>query len=67
MQPTITKKIEDMVFELLEKHPDGMRWKDLDAQIKNADHSLHPKTINGTIWKLPQKYPAKSDGLFRLK
>jgi hypothetical protein len=42
----------------------------LAAEIKASDTSLHPKTVNGCIWKLVEKFPDKvykpSKGLFRL-
>jgi hypothetical protein len=71
MKPTtVTGRINTKAFELLEKHPKGMRWTDLAAKIKESDASLHPKTINGCIWKLVEKFPDRvykpSRGLFRL-
>jgi len=40
------------------------------SQILESDNTLHPKTVNGSIWKLVEKYPDKvykpSKGLFRL-
>lgn len=67
---TITERIYKKIFELLEKHPKGMRWTDLTSEIKASDPTLHPKTVNGTIWLLAYKHPDKvykpSRGLFRL-
>ena len=67
---TITGRINAKAIELLEKHPEGMRWSELNKIIKESDPTLHPKTINGCIWKLVEKYPDKiykpSKGLFRL-
>lgn len=67
---TATEKIHKKIFELLEKHPDGMRWSDLAKKIKALDKTFHPKTINGLIWKLVEKYPdtvyKPEKGLFRL-
>lgn len=67
---TITGRINEKAIELLEKHPEGMRWSELNKIIKESDPTLHPKTINGCIWKLVEKYPDKiykpSKGLFRL-
>lgn len=67
---TFTEKIYKKIFELLEKHPEGMRCTDLAREVKAFDKSLHPKTINGLIWKLVEKYPDKiykpQKGLFRL-
>ncbi len=71
MQPvTITGRIYAKAFELLEQHPEGMRFSELRAAIEASDRSFHPKTVNGCVWKLVQKYPDKvykpSRGLFRL-
>jgi hypothetical protein len=47
-----------------------MRWSELLATIKASDPKLHPKTVNGCIWKLVGKYPdmvyKPSRGVFRL-
>ncbi|MDO8506957.1 MAG: hypothetical protein Q7S53_00100 [bacterium] len=68
--PTITQRIETKAFELLKKHPEGLHWSELKSKIEASDPSFHPKTVNGIVWKLPQKYPDKiykpSKGLFRL-
>lgn len=70
MQIPVTHRINATALKLLEKHPDGIRWADLSRAIKESDKNLHPKTINGCIWKLVEKYPDKvykpSKGLFRL-
>lgn len=67
---TITGRIYTIIFELLEKQPEGIRWTDLLSKIKESDSSFHPKTINGCVWKLIEKFPDKaykpSKGLFRL-
>jgi len=72
MQPTkVTKQIEEKVFKLLEEYPEGLNWSELRRKVEASDPSFHPKTVNGIIWKLPQKYPDKvhkpSKGLFRLQ
>ena len=68
---TITGRIYAMVFELLEQHPDGLHWSELISKIEEADSSFHPKTVNGCVWKLIEKFPDKvykpSKGLFRLR
>jgi hypothetical protein len=67
---TITGRIDAKALELLEQYPDGLRWSELLSKIKSSDSNFHPKTINGCIWKLVQKYPGKvykpSKGIFRL-
>ena len=66
----VTHLINAKAIELLEEHPDGLRWKDLSSKIKASDPSFHPKTVNGSIWKLTQNFPDKiykpSKGVFRL-
>ena len=66
----VTERIYAKTFELLEKHPEGLHWSELLSKIKASDPSFHPKTINGCIWKLVEKFPDKiykpSKGLFRL-
>jgi hypothetical protein len=68
---TITGRIYLIIFDLLEKHPEGIRWVDQLKMIKEADPSLHPKTVNGCVWKLVEKFPDKvhkpEKGLFQLK
>jgi len=71
MNPNIaTGRINGKALELLEKYPEGIRWTDLAAMIKESDPSLHPKTINGCIWKLAEKFSDKvykpSKGLYQL-
>jgi hypothetical protein len=68
---TITGRIYAIIFDLLEAHPEGVRWTELLKLIQQADPSLHPKTINGCVWKLIEKYPNEvykpEKGLFRLQ
>ncbi|KKQ93515.1 MAG: hypothetical protein UT66_C0041G0002 [candidate division CPR2 bacterium GW2011_GWC1_39_9] len=71
MQPsTVTERINAKALELLEQYPEGLRFTELRSKIESSDHTFHPKTVNGTVWKLPQKFPDKvykpSRGLFRL-
>ena len=67
---TITGRINAIALELLEQHPEGIRWVDLNAKVGEKDPSFHPKTINGCVWKLIERFPDKvykpSKGLFRL-
>ena len=66
----VTHRINAKAFELLEKHPEGLRWSELLSKIKESDPTFHPKTVNGCVWKLTEKFPDKvykpSKGLFRL-
>ena len=71
MQPRkVTHLINTKALELLEQHPEGLRWSELLSKIQESDTTFHSKTINGCIWKLPQNFPDKiykpSKGLFRL-
>ncbi len=67
---TITGRINAKAFELLERHPEGLRWSELLSKIRASDPGFHPKTVNGCVWKLIEKFPEKvykpSKGLFRL-
>ena len=67
---TITGKINDKAIELLEKYPEGVRWSEMLKLIQEEYPEFHPKTINGCVWKLTEKYPDKvykpEKGLFRL-
>ncbi len=66
---TITGRINALAIELIEQNPDGVRWAELQRQIKAAEPSLHPKTVNGCVWLLAEKFPDKvykpEKGLFR--
>lgn len=67
---TITGRIYAKVFELLEENPEGLHWSELISKIEESGN-FHPKTVNGCIWKLTEKFPDKvyklSKGLFRLR
>lgn len=68
---TKTGKVYRLIFELLQQNPNGLRWHKLLEDIQTIAPELHPKTINGCIWKLVEKYPDRvykpEKGLFRLK
>jgi len=67
---TITGRIYAKSLELLEEHPEGLHWSELLSKIKESDSTLHPKTVNGCVWKLVERFPEKvykpTKGLFRL-
>lgn len=67
----VTERINATAFMLLEEHPDGLRWSELLKMIQESDPTFHPKTVNGGVWKLIEKYPddiyKTAEGLFRLK
>lgn len=66
----VTERIKAKAFELLELHPEGLRYSELHLKIKQSDNSFNENTINGSIWNLDSLYPEKvykpSKGLFRL-
>ena len=66
----ITERIYAKAFELLEQHPEGLRFTELRSKIEESYPNFHPKTVNGCVWKLIQKFPDKvykpSRGLYRL-
>ena len=61
--------IEENAIEFLIKNPQGIRASQLVNAIKESLPDVHPKTINGTVWKLPTKRPKEvykpSRGFFR--
>lgn len=52
-------KIHSRIFELLENNPEGMQWVDLAKAVTESDPSIHPKTLNGCIWRLTETFPDK--------
>lgn len=67
---TITGQIYLTIFELLEEQPEGIQWTELNRRIEKRHPDFHPKTINGCVWKLIEKFPDKvhkpEKGLFQL-
>ena len=71
MEPTtVTGRINAKALELLEKCPEGVRWSEMLVKIQKWGPTLHPKTVNGCVWRLVEKFPDKvykpAKGLFRL-
>jgi hypothetical protein len=66
----VTERIYAKAFEILEKNPKDIRWSGLISKIIKSDSSFHPKTVNGCVWKLVEKFPDRiykpSKGLFCL-
>lgn len=66
----ITHQINNKAIELLESTPDGIRWTDLNSRLQKEFPNFHPKTINGCVWKLIEKFPDKvykpEKGLFKI-
>ena len=56
---TTTKRelIEAEAIELLKSSPQGMRTSQLVNAIRENLPDVHPKTINGKVWKLPATRP----------
>jgi hypothetical protein len=69
--PLATHRIIATAFSILEQNPQGVRWVDLLEKIHQAEPSLHPKTVNGCVWKLAERFPDEickpSKGVFQLK
>jgi hypothetical protein len=67
----VTERIEATALKLLDEHPEGLRWTDLRKMIEVSDPGFHPKTVNGCVWKLVERYPDRvhkpSKGLFQLR
>lgn len=67
---TITGQIYLTIFELLNEQPDGIQWTELNRRIEERHPDFHPKTINGCVWKLIEKFPERvhkpKKGLFQL-
>jgi len=66
----ITGRINENALELLEQHPEGLHTTELRSMIESSDPSFHPKTVNGTVWKLTEKFPNQvykpERGVFKL-
>lgn len=66
----VTEQIKDKALELLEQHPEGLRYSQLHAGIREANKEFNSNTINGCIWNLDATFPDRvykpSKGLFRL-
>ena len=54
---TKTEQIQETAIELLKTTPQGMQTTQLINAIKKKLPNAHPKTINGTVWKLPITRP----------
>jgi hypothetical protein len=54
---TITGKIYLKIFDLLKAHPEGIQWTQLNKMLQEAYPDFHPKTINGCVWKVTEKFP----------
>lgn len=67
---TKTGRIHIKILDLLKNNPEGVQWVDLAKQVQESDPSIHPKTLNGCIWKLTETFPDEvykpSKGCFRL-
>lgn len=66
----VTERIKAKAFELLEEHPEGLRYSELHSKIQAADNDFRSNTIGGCIWNLDAVFPDKVykpfRGLFRL-
>lgn len=71
-KPTgVTHQINAKALALLARNPKGLRWSELLEKIKASDPTFHPKTVNGCVWKLVEKFPDQvykpEKGVFRLR
>ncbi len=66
---TITGQINQKAIYLLSDSPEGIRWSEMLKLIQSAYPEFHPKTINGTVWKLVENNPKEvykpEKGLFK--
>jgi len=67
----VTERIRATALSLLDVHPNGLRYSELQRKIKETDNDFKPNTISGCTWDLDVQYPNEvykpSRGLFRLK
>lgn len=67
---TVTGRIYATLLKLLKQNPEGLQWSELLVKVQQIDPSFHPKTVNGCVWKLTEKFPEQvykhSKGRFRL-
>jgi len=67
---TRKEKIVEKAFELLENHPDGLRYSELVRRISTVMPDVPVNTIHGTVWDIDVQQSSKiykpSRGLFRL-
>lgn len=49
--------IERKAIILLKGAPQGLRTSQLIKALEESLPEIHPKTINGTVWKLPFNRP----------
>jgi len=67
---TITERIVLRAFELLEQHPEGLRYSDFVQRIIDSDGTLKPNTVGGAIWNLDERFPDRiykpTRGFYRL-
>jgi hypothetical protein len=66
---TKTELIQAKAIEILKGAPQGVRTSQLLRAIQDDLPDVYPKTINGTVWKLPETRPEEvykpERGLFR--
>ena len=55
---TSKEQIVAKAVELLQAHPHGLRYTELQKAIRAALPEANPNTIGGTIWNLEVQVPA---------
>ena len=67
---TRREKIVEKALEILDRHPDGLRYSELVKKISTIMPDVLVNTIHGTVWDLDVQQSPKiykpSRGLFRL-
>ena len=45
----VMERINARALEVLEQHPEGLRFTELRSKIEASDLGFHPKTVNGCV------------------
>ncbi len=48
-----------LALEIIEAAPTGVRWADLQRELKQRRPDFHPKTVNGCVWLLAENFPER--------
>ncbi len=49
---TAREKVREKIVEILKEKPDGIRFSELYRTLLRELPDIHPKTINGYMWKI---------------
>lgn len=53
----VIHQIQEAAVKILENYPNGIRRKDFLSELESLGPDWHPKTINGCVWLLHEKFP----------